>query len=259
MATVIISYAFAKIFQTQFVTQPSIYDRPVGSLNGFLLTWHYFGYSYWYSLVIAFTQIASSILLFFRRTTRAGVIIFLTFMVNILLTDFAYDIDAAKGMALTLTAMALFVLLSDFKFLWKYFVEEPPLFQDSDRPRWMNKASKIKFIYIPFVFIGLFVLITFLRDKYMGRNEFYGTWENVITLDRLHFEAGHTFQLMKQHEFESFASGAYTFTGDSIVLKSEVRKDSDTLEIYLQGAYTLTLEQLTIRSKDRDWEFKRIR
>ncbi len=263
LATMIISYAFAKIFETQFVTQPSVYDQPVGSLTGFQLTWYYFGYSKWYGFVIAFTQIISSILLFFRKTTRIGIIIFLTFMVNILLMDFAYDIQGAKGMALALTIMALFVLLSDYKMLLKYFVEEPPLFQKSDRPTWMNKVSKIKFIYIPLVFIGFFVLITTLKNKYMGRNEFYGTWENVENAERLHFEAANTFQINKRHEFTSFANGEYIFTKDSITLKSSAESPSEInpkeKDIYLKGKYELTDNQLTIINENGHLKFRRIR
>ena len=259
LATIIISYAFSKILETQFISQPSIYDKPIGSLSGFQLTWHYFGYSYWYGLVIAITQIASSLLLFFRKTTRIGVMIFLTFMINILLMDFAYDIHGAKGMAITLTLMALFVFLSDYKILLKYFVEEPPLFQNDDRPDWMNKVSNIKFIYIPIVFIGFFILLTTLKDKYMGRNKFYGTWENTTTSERLHFEAANTFQINRKNEIDSFVDGDYTFTDDLITLKSTDQNKTEKSEIYVQGTYRLTKEQLYIKSKNQDLIYKRIR
>jgi len=46
LATIIISYAFAKILGTQFTSQPSTYDKPVGLLSGFELTWYYYGYSF---------------------------------------------------------------------------------------------------------------------------------------------------------------------------------------------------------------------
>lgn len=254
LATMILSYAFAKILGTQFVSQPSVYDKPIGSLSGFQLTWYYYGYSFWYGLVIACTQIFSSILLFFRKTTRIGIIIFLTFMVNILLMDFAYDIEGAKGMALTLTIMAVFVLLSDYKALFRYFIEEPPLFQDSDRPAWMNRMSPLKFIYIPLVFIGFFVLISTLKNKYMGRNEFYGTWENVETAERIHFEAAHTFQINKKNEPDSFVHGEYIFSEDSITLKNLPEKQS-----YLKGKYTLSENDLTIIARDDILKFKKIR
>ncbi|EEI93319.1 hypothetical protein HMPREF0765_1121 [Sphingobacterium spiritivorum ATCC 33300] len=33
----------------------------------------------------------------------------------------------------------------------------------------MNKSYKIKFVYIPVVFIGFFILISTLKNKYMGK------------------------------------------------------------------------------------------
>lgn len=269
LATMIISYAFAKILETQFVSQPSIYDRPIGSLNGFQLTWFYFGYSYWYGLVIAFTQIISAFLLFYRKTVRIGIILFLTFMVNITLMDFAYDIKEAKIMALILTGMALFVLLSDYKLLIKYFLQEPPLFATIEQSKWQKKARFLKFIYIPIVFIGLFLLLTTMKKKYMGQNKFYGTWENTVNADRLHFEAGDSFQLIRNNENKSFKSGIYTFTQDSLKLKivaddkifapKNSALDDSNFNYYLKGIYQLNDKNLRFQTEHDTLTFKRIR
>ena len=271
LATMIISYAFAKIFETQFVSQPSTYDKPIGSLSGFQLTWFYFGYSYWYGIVIATTQIISALLLFFRKTTRLGIILFLTFMVNITLMDFAYNIDEAKGMAVILTVMALFVLLSDYKALFRYFIQEPMIFEEQVRPKWMEKVRMLKYLYIPLVFIGIAVLLMTLKNKYMGQNQFYGTWENTVNGDRLHFEAGESYQVLKKNETQNSSSGLYTFTMDS--LKLEVVEDDkifaskiiDSManksarHFYLKGRYQLDDKNLQINTVDEILKFKRIR
>ncbi|KIA88097.1 hypothetical protein [Kaistella jeonii] len=269
LATFIISYAFAKILETQFTSQPSVYDRPIGSLSGFQLTWYYYGYSYWYGLVIAVTQIISSILLFFRKTTRLGVILFLTFIVNITLMDFAYGIDEAKWMALLLTMMAFFVLLSDYKAFYRYFITEPQLFSEDERPKWMLKAKNVKFFYIPLVFIGFFVLLSAMKKKYMGLNEFYGTWENTANGDRLYFEAGNSFQILQKNEFKKSNSGIYSFTRDSLKLQtandeeifSDFKDKSPTSKpiYYFKGKYKLTGKSLNITSDQVNLNFKRIR
>lgn len=255
LATMIISYAFAKIFETQFISQPSTYDKPVGELNGFQLTWFYYGYSYWYGLVIAITQIISSILLFFRKTIRIGIIVFLTYMINILLMDFAYDIEGAKGMATILTVMGLFILFSDYKSIKKYFIDEPPLFSSDDYSNWINKIKNIKYLYIIFVFIGFFFLISTLKNKYMGKNDFYGTWENLENNDRLYFEAANTFQINKKNEFNSFVNGKYSFSKDSIKFNLSDKKS----KMYLEGKYILEKNTLNILSKNDTLKFKRIR
>ncbi len=45
LATMIISYAFAKIFETQFISQPCVYDKPIEifqglNLSGFIMVIH---------------------------------------------------------------------------------------------------------------------------------------------------------------------------------------------------------------------------
>ncbi|WP_334126493.1 hypothetical protein [Empedobacter brevis] len=257
LATIIISYAFAKIFETQFISQPSVYDKPIGNLSGFELTWFYYGYSYWYGLIIASTQIISSLLLFFRQTTRIGIIIFLTFMINILLMDFAYDIDGAKGMAVVLTIMALFVFFSDYNELIKYFIKTPPLFEE-ERTTKINKISKLKFIYIPLVFIGLFVLITTLKDKFLSQNQFFGAWENVENNERIYFESANTFQKVNNSTFKPINSGAYTFEKDSIYLKG-TQEENQTPEIILKGKFNINNNELKIETTKGVKFYKRIR
>lgn len=258
LATIIISYASAKIFETQFTAQPSVYDKPVGTLTGFQLTWFYFGYSYWYGVVIAFTQIISALLLFFKKTTRIGIVLYLTFMINILLMDFAYDIEGAKGMAVTLTLMALFVFFSDYKTLLKYFVQEPPLFDKEDFPNWLNKISKAKFVYIPLVFIGFACLAITLKNKYMGKTPFYGAWKNVENEDKLYFEAMQTFQIIKKNEQNNYVNGKYTFTKDSVTLATSDDNDNKK-QTFLKAKYVLKDSIMTLYTPQSKLEFKRVR
>jgi len=278
LATMIISYAFAKILGTQFTSQPGTYDKPVGMLSGFELTWYYYGYSLWYGLFIAGTQIVSSLLLFFRKTTRLGIVLFLSFMVNILLVDFAYDINGAKGFALLLTMMALFVFFSEFPLFIKYFLTEPPLYQDQERPSWVNKFSKVKLVYIPLVFVGFFFLLSTLKDKFMGQNQFYGTWQNTDSTaqyHRLNFEASKTFKVNASCDNAKIASGKYAFTEDTIKLKAFTKAyqkllnndrtnlilTADTTQMYvlIKGKYAINHNLLVIQTDSAKLSFKRIR
>lgn len=260
LATIIILYAFAKLFETQFTSQPSIYDKPIGSLTGFQLTWYYYGYSYWYGFIIAITQITSALLLFFRKTTRLGITIYLTFMINILLMDFAYDIEGAKGMAVTLTLMALFVFLSDYKAFFKYFVQEPLAFNQESTPNWFKKMSKIKFILIPLILIGIPTTVLTLKNKYMEKNQFYGKWINQNNSDKLYFEALKTFQVVKKNENNAYIKGTYTFTKDSIFLyyNNEITNEQQN-QVYLKGKYIIKDSVMTISTKQSEVIFKQIR
>jgi hypothetical protein len=272
----ILSYAFAKILGTQFTSQPSVYDKPIGILSGFELTWFFYGYSYWYGVFIASSQILSSLLLFFRKTTRLGIILFLSIMANIVALDFAYDIQGAKGMSVILTLMAIFVFLSDFPNFYKYFIVNEPLFQDSERPNWVNKYSKIKFVYIPIVFIAFFVLISTMKEKYMHKNKLYGTWQCLnqsSEIDKLNFEFNNSFSVFNKCENKQNKSGQYEIKNDVLQLnafKSEneeqINKSVNVLDfdksktiVFIKGKFTLKNNNLEIIEENTIYKFKRIR
>lgn len=278
LATMILSYAFAKIIGTQFTSQPSIYDQPIGSLSGFNLTWFYYGYSFWYGVFIAASQIASALLLFFRKTTRLGVMLFLTFMVNIVLLDFAYDIEGAKGMATVLVLMAFFIFFSEYPLFIKYFFTEPPLFQNQDRPYWMNKIKLAKWIYIPLAFIGIYFGLSTLKAKYMAPNQFYGTWQNEDTnanLKYFNFEFSNTFKINGNHNIDKIAKGKYSFTEDMITLHTFAKgyqdnlknsktddimnTDSTKMTTFIQGKYRLNGNQLIIQNDSISLELIKVR
>lgn len=216
LATVILMYAIAKIMGTQFSSAPSIWDRPIGELSGFQLTWFFYGYSFWYGVFIAGSQILAAFLLFFKRTTRLGIVLYLSIMVNILVLDLTYNISAAIGMAITLTVVAMYVFLSEFKAFYEFFIVKPPLFEDKDRPNWINKLSKFKFIYIALIIISFFAITYTLKDKVMSHNEFYGAWKpkNYDKWNRIYFEPASTFSIRKGDNFEEVYSGKYKVNRD---------------------------------------------
>jgi len=278
LATMILSYAFAKILGTQFTSQPSTYDQPIGTLSGFNLTWYYYGYSFWYGVFIAISQIISSLLLFFRRTTRIGIVLFLSFMINILLVDYAYNIDGAKGMATIMTLMALFIFFSEFPLFLKYFITEPPLFQNEHRPKLINKLSSIKWVYIPLVAVGLFFTLSTLKSKYMAKNQFYGTWNNSDTTAKyqyFNFEFANTFKINGNYNIEQIENGKYLFTTDSITLSTYSEEYEEFLEnstdnevlntdnlrmiTLLKGKYSINENELIIQNDSSKFILKRKR
>lgn len=271
LATMILVYAFAKILGTQFTTQPSVYDQPIGSLSGFNLTWFYYGYSFWYGIFIAASQILSSLLLFFRKTTRLGIVLFLSFMVNILLLDYAYDIDGAKGMATIMTVMALFIFFSDYKVFIKYFWTEPELFSDHNRTDWINKLRKAKMIFIPMVFIGIIWGLSFLKAKFLSKDQLYGTWLNTEKTSEykyFNFEFANTFKINGIHNIDRLENGFYAVANDTLTLKVYKNKIKDNAEddpdkskttILLKGKFQIKDSIMVIQNADEEFILKKIR
>lgn len=211
LATVILMYSIAKILGTQFSSTPSIWDKSIGELTGFELTWFFYGYSFWYGVFIASMQIIAAFLLFFKQTTRLGIVLYLSIMINILALDIASEINAAIGMAIVLTLVALFVFLSEFNSFYKFFIQKPPLFENKDRPKWLNKISKGKFIYIPAVIISLLVLTYTLKTNIMTKNDFYGAWKptNHSEWNRIYFQEASTFSIRTGNNFDEVFTGKY--------------------------------------------------
>ncbi len=110
LATMICSYAFAKIVGTQFSQDVVRNNSLIKDLSGFSLTWFYFGYSYPFSVTIALIQLTGAILLIFRKSVFLGVCILLPIMLNIVLINFFYKIsDVAEVNAIIFSIALLFV------------------------------------------------------------------------------------------------------------------------------------------------------
>jgi hypothetical protein len=79
-------YGTSKLLHLQF-NVAELAPRPIGSLNGYQLTWFYFGYSRIYALILGATQVGGATLLLFRKTTLLGAATMLPVMANILLIN----------------------------------------------------------------------------------------------------------------------------------------------------------------------------
>jgi len=79
-------YGVSKLLHLQF-NLAELAPRPIGSLNGYQLTWFYFGYSRIYACILGLTQVTGATLLLFRKTTLLGAVVMLPVMANILLIN----------------------------------------------------------------------------------------------------------------------------------------------------------------------------
>jgi len=111
LAFEICTYGFAKILGTQFHTPYYRRDMLLGEVNGFTLTWFYYGYSYAMAVIIACVQIGGSVLLLFRKTLLLGTVVLLPVLLNILLINLFYDIATGAFINSVLFTLGLLFLL----------------------------------------------------------------------------------------------------------------------------------------------------
>lgn len=198
IATILLIYAAAKIFETQFYVEPSVADIPVRFLTGFEFAWIFYGYSYIYGALLAAAQVAVSLFLFFPRTVRIGLLIFFPLMGNILLLDIFYGVYEALPMVYALLLAGTYLLLYDFRTFFKFLLVMP--FVRGTHLPMARRIGWIKFVYIPLAFLGTFGLIYSLSQQYMFQTPLTGIWkpetrlqfQGTEPLDRLYVDLGTT-------------------------------------------------------------------
>ncbi|MGY3792335.1 hypothetical protein [Aquimarina sp. 433] len=207
------SYAFGKILKTQFnmgLTYAS--DLGLDNFNGLVFTWYYYGFSRTYALVIAFTQMTAGVLLLFRKTVRLGVVLFLSFMVNILLVDIFYEIDGALWQATKLTTLGFFLLFSDWKGFKMYFLRAIEKVQLIPQilPSKFRQLYWLKFLIIPAMIWYAYNYIYEIKQSYLIKNELFGVWRNVTDdKDHSHRLYKVTFDYDNGLKIKDFAKNIY--------------------------------------------------
>lgn len=119
-------FGWQKIFHLQFFVPLGMLDLPFSSLSGEDLTWAYFGHSYPYRCTIGALQIGGALLLLFHRTRLLGVLTLLPVLINILLTDYFYQLPVGVSVqALIHLACLLYLLGLDYERLVTFFLRTP--------------------------------------------------------------------------------------------------------------------------------------
>ncbi len=174
LAFEISTYGFAKIMKTQFSTPSYRLDMLLSDLNGFQLTWYYYGFSYTLAVIIALFQIGGSYLLLFRRTTLLGVMILLPVMANIVFINMFYDIAAGAFFNSVVFTLGLLLFLAlDIAKLKRAFwglVERLPSITVG-RGQWLKNGLRVLPIVLAFAVVQA-ILITNPNEKVLA-----GVWK----------------------------------------------------------------------------------
>lgn len=249
-AFIIASYGFAKILGLQFQKLYSVLDVPLGDQSGPSLTWNYFGYSFVFVCVIACIQLAGAMLLLFRRTYVAGVIILLPVMVNILCIDVFYTInDGALLNSILLNAGLIYLLLLNYRQLVDF------LFRiKNDWPVVLSGKGTVKNILRLLVMLIPF-LATLAWKQSMKKTSFLsGTYEvvnmkvnnrlinadavrkNDSLLTRIYFEVNNTC-VLQYNNINMRLSAAYQYDAVSKNLEANlINKEKTKLDVIVKNS-----------------------
>ncbi|MBA4849116.1 hypothetical protein [Emticicia sp. BO119] len=167
----ITTYGAAKLLKTQFQAPNFILEMPVGELNGFWLTWTYFGYSQTFAFILGAMQVAGSILLIFRKTRLLATFILLPILVNIDFIDHFYEISPlAYYNSLHYTFILIFLMFLDVDKLVYAFLSYKEYF-------YFNKKTVLLNLLRVIIIGGAFLHIYLLKLSIQPKTPINGIWK----------------------------------------------------------------------------------
>jgi uncharacterized membrane protein YphA (DoxX/SURF4 family) len=146
LASVILSYGFAKVFASQFPHLMANMDARFIELSPMRVAWSFFGYSRGYQIFLGWGEVIPAVLLLFRRTTLLGALIMFVVMLNVFLVNVFFDVCVKLNSGIY-TVLSMYILLQEFERLWNFFIANkltgPRPEIVVERPRWLKVSSMI--------------------------------------------------------------------------------------------------------------------
>jgi hypothetical protein len=147
-------YGVSKLTGHQLVVPSWVAQKPIGSLDGYTLTWYYFGYSHTYKYILGSIQVICAALLLFRKTALLAAVMMVPMMVNILLINIFYSITfgAERTAAFILGCMLLFLWhqrRSLFETLWS---SQPTESSSAQTRHWVARGLVLLFVIGEIIF-----------------------------------------------------------------------------------------------------------
>lgn len=178
-------YGFVKVFSSQFpfpdiisLTEPLYKFSPMG------LAWTFYGASPAYNIFIGIAEMLG-ILLLFRRTSTLGALIMLGVSINVMATNYFYDVPV-KMVSTALVLLSLFLLAPNIQKFYVLLIKQKPVqLSRPPQPTFNKRWKRIAFISIKYLFIILTIASLIPRThatrKYMAqrkgvKSELYGAY-----------------------------------------------------------------------------------
>lgn len=135
-------YGISKLTGHQLVVPAWVAQKPIGSLDGFTLTWYYFGYSHVFKAILGMIQVVAASLLLFRKTALLAALVMVPVMTNIVLINIFYGIaPGAEFFAFSILFALLLILWQEREafhaLLWTSQPAEP---RSALRSHWVVRS-----------------------------------------------------------------------------------------------------------------------
>ena len=241
-----LTYGLVKVFGGQFYTDYFWKELPLEKMDGMQLTWAYYNYSPFYETLLGLAEVLAGLLVFFRRTTRLGILLFIPLMLNIVIVNILYKIGAL-GSAIPLLIAGILLLIIHRR---AYMDLLQPV-KDFVSKSLYYKVPQFLIIICGVALASLIIYNNKFRIK--QDNRIKGAWQtkthNEIRV--MYFEKGKVCVFKNVNDNLIFLN--YNTVGNSrLILSDETRKTTDTLSYSLTGNNLLQLTDKT--GKKSVWE-----
>lgn len=181
-------YGTVKLFRGQFYTDEYWRDMPLGQLSGFELAWAFHSHSAVYESVLGLVEVGVGLLVFFPRTTRLGILLFVPVMTNLVLINIFFAIGALPP-AIALWLAGIILLFLHFRSLKR------DLWDNSLDPRG-RRARLLPQVIVIIVGCALAAVILYNNKlRFRPDPKIRGAWKFAAakaSLRRVYFEKGQT-------------------------------------------------------------------
>ena len=161
LSCILFAYGIVKVFPVQMVF-PSLtrLQTPVGDLSPFDLLWTTFGYGRPYQSFCGFFEMGGAILVLFKRTRVAGLLLSGAVMFNVVILNYTFQVGVLI-LSFYILLVILFLLAPYTKQLLQFFFTRQPVtpFQYVYQPGKSLKARVFKIVTI--LFVGTSFILTF--------------------------------------------------------------------------------------------------
>ena len=208
-------YGLDKVFKAQFFfPEPNTLFTPLKDLSKDILYWSTIGISRSYSLFLGGAEIFVAVILLFRKTRLAGIVLGTGIMINVVAVNFSYDISV-KVYSLFLLLGFLILLSPYFNYLYGVFtqkehIQKPKkkeeIFIKFQSKKWILKTPLILLFLaeglLPYIQTNNFNDDTYERPKFHGA---YSVDENEMEIKNVFIHRhGYLIFQNKKDEFEDF-------------------------------------------------------
>jgi hypothetical protein len=168
----------SKFFEITYLAQ----DSKLADIDGFFLTWYYYGRSNSFEFLIGLSELVPAIFLLFRRTSFIGSILLLPVAINVFLVNFFNQISGITFIVSIAVVIFNFYILSSY---YKRIVAFLLAMSQYDKPALNKSLKKFGLIFkiliigtILFCFIApLYFKIINHTQNYTQRNKIRGGFE----------------------------------------------------------------------------------